>query len=185
MFSIYAFYSTVCLIEALSSGNDDTPSTTAYISINGTKTNYPGTGFNLVELNKSSCSASRASTYNTNGYNSVADSMAAYIRNLTLSTVLIGVTSVDVQQSLTTNARNALLSIGVDVTALQFQGKVVFVAPIGQRNATVTQVGPKGGANLLMKVLVRGEQNPNLFFGNNSTVNSIIIFNPTELAIET
>ena len=88
-----------------------------------------------------------------------ADNMAAYIQNLPLSTVLIGVTSADVQRYLTPNARSALLSIGVDVTALQAFGKLIFVAPIGQRNATVARVAPPGGANLKMQVLVRGNTN--------------------------
>ena len=85
--------------------------------------------------------------------------MAVYIQNLPLSTVLIGVASNEVQQSLTPNARSALLSIGVDVTGLELYGKLIFVAPIGQRTATVAQVAPPGGANLRMQVLVRGIPN--------------------------
>ena len=45
---------------------------------------------------------------------------------------------------------------GKRVKLSSFRGKVVFVAPIGQPAATVAQVAPAYGANLLMKVLVRG-----------------------------
>ena len=146
-----------CLIEALSSGASDTSVTSVYISMNSIKTIYPQF-FNLVELNTSSCSASRARHYDTYHYTTEADNMAVYIQSLPLSTVLIGVASYDVQVHLTTNARSALLSIGVDVSGLQPAGKLIFVAPIGQLSATVVQVSAPGGANLIMQVLVRGNR---------------------------
>ena len=109
-------------------------------------------GFNLVQLDVSSCSPSNILHFDTHATTTNSDNMATYINGLSLYTVLIGVTSGEAQGSLTQNAKSALLAIGVNVAGLQFRGKVSFVAQIGQPAMTVSQVAPPGGSNLDMTV---------------------------------
>ena len=147
----------VCRIEALSWGNQDTTRGNGYISINGNSvgnTNYRG--FNLVELNATSCSPTNVLQYDTCVSTADSDNMATYINNLPLNKVLIGVTIDDASFSLTQNAKNALLSIGVDVTGLQFRGKLAFAAQRGQPAIAAVQVAPTGGNNLKLTVNVTG-----------------------------
>ena len=83
--------------------------------------------------------------------------MATYINTIPLNTVLIGITSDDAQNNLTQSARSALMAIGVNVTGLQFRGKVAFVAQIGRPTVTVSQVSPSGGASLKIILNVTGK----------------------------
>jgi Interleukin-like EMT inducer len=130
-----------------------------YISINGNRVTYISSGFNLVELNVSSCSSANvrnyyASIFNNNSYTI----MASYINSLPLNTVLIGSTGNDVQQYMTANATSALLAIGVNVTGLQYGAKVAFMARIGQPTKTFSQLAPPRGNYLKTIWTVTGEQ---------------------------
>jgi Interleukin-like EMT inducer len=141
----------VCQVEAVSWGIQDNTSLSGYININGTRvistTSTAYRGFNLLELDVSSCSSTKIRHYDTNEYTANSEKMATYITSLPLNTVLIGVTADDAQHSLTNNATSALLAIGVNVTGLEFRGKVSFVALIGQPTSSVSQVAPAGGEN--------------------------------------
>jgi Interleukin-like EMT inducer len=135
----------------------DTAPHTGYIAINSNSvinTNYRG--FNLVELNVSSCLSTNIRHFDTWASTVDSDNMATYINSLPLNTVLIGVTADEASFSLTQNARSALLSIGVNVTGLQYHGKVAFLTKIGQPSITMAQVSPAGGNNLKLNVNVSG-----------------------------
>ena len=82
--------------------------------------------------------------------------MTLYINSLKPPTVLIGITAYDAAGSLSQSAMSALLAIGVDVTGLVYNGKVSFVAQIGQPSITVTQLGPRYGNNVKITVNVTG-----------------------------
>ena len=84
--------------------------------------------------------------------------MATYINGLPLNTMLIGVTADDASVSLTQNVKSALLSIGVNVTALAFRGKALFAAQTGQPSTTLSFVAFSGGNNLDVAMNVTGSQ---------------------------
>ena len=92
--------------------------------------------------------------------------MAIYVNNLTLNTVLIGVTADEAQKNLTPNAKSALLDIGVNVNGLVFKGKASFVALIGQPAMSVSQVAPPGGNSLVITVRVTGTSQLYLCFNH-------------------
>jgi Interleukin-like EMT inducer len=153
-------FCTECLIEALSWGASDTTSK-GYIAINGNKviSTYNGfSGLFFVELDVSSCSPSNIVGFDPIDDTTNADKMADYINSLPLNTVLIGVTADDAQEYLTQNATSALLTIGVNLTGLQYQGKVSFMAQIGQPSKTVAQVAPSGGSNSKITVTMTGKR---------------------------
>jgi Interleukin-like EMT inducer len=160
----------------LSWGSNDASTISGYIAINGNRVvNTPlkfcttvclpsdYAGFNLVELNVSSCSASNIRHYDTSAKTANSENMATYINSLPLNTVLIGVTAEDAQRSLTSNARSltsnaksALLTIGVDVSELQEAGKLSFVVQIGQPTLTASEVADPSGYNLKLTVNLTG-----------------------------
>ena len=158
---IRSWYFAECLIEALAWGGVDSSVYTGYIAINGNRalsTTVGGyRGFNLVQLDVSSCSSTNIVKYDTYLYTSDSDVMATYINALPLYTVLIGVTADDPQQSLNQNAKDALFAIGVNVAGLQYQGKVCFVAQIGQPGTSVSLIGLSGGNNIKLSVNVTGK----------------------------
>ena len=138
----------------------DTIVNNGYVAINGmimiiTATNTYR-GFNLVQLDVSSCSPSNILHFDTHATTTNSDNMATYINGLSLNTVLIGVTSDDAQGSLTQNAKSALLAIGVNVTGLRYRGKLSFVAQIGQPAITVWQMATPCGGNVKITVNVTG-----------------------------
>jgi Interleukin-like EMT inducer len=145
-----------CLVEALSWGNGDTTIANGYIAINGNRVTKTDRGFNLMQLNAMSCSTSNYLNYDTWASTTDSDNMATYITSLPLNTVLIGVTADEAAQSLTQNAKNALLALGVDGNALQPWGKLSFVAQIGQPATAVSQVAPPGGINSKTLVNITG-----------------------------
>ena len=149
---------TVCQVEVVSWGMSDNGLHSEYIAINGNRVQNLGfyIGVNLVQLDPRSCSYSNVRFYNTHNLTTDSDNMATYINGLPLNTVLIGFTADDAQNALTQNASNALLAIGVNVTRLQYRGKVSFVAQIGQPATTVSQMAPPGGENLKILVNVTG-----------------------------
>jgi Interleukin-like EMT inducer len=127
-----------------------------YIAINGNRVSTVYTGFNLVELNVSSCSSSNIRYFSISNTNNDSYNMAIYINSLPLNTVLIGATGYDAQQYLTQNAKSALLAIGVNVNELRYGGKVSFVSQIGQPAKTISKVASPGGSNLKIIVNVTG-----------------------------
>ena len=144
----------------MSWGYNDNMLFSGYITINGNKvistTSSSSKGFNMAELNMSSCSASNLKNFNTGDDQSDSDAMATYINGLPSNTVLIGVTADEASKSLTQNVKSALLAIGVNVSALTFRGKVAFAALIGQPSKSVSQVAPPGVYNLKINVNVNG-----------------------------
>jgi Interleukin-like EMT inducer len=157
-----------CLIESVSWGLGGAPFFDAYIAFNGYKTvstrpiftegiGYTYTyGFTLVELNVISCSSSKVLTFDTFRNTNSSDNMATYINSLPLCTLLVGITTIDAQQSMTPKVKSALLAIGVNVTELKRWGKASFVAQIGQPSLTVSQVDPPGGSNAKLTAKVSG-----------------------------
>ena len=113
----------VLLMCRVSWGYDDSGNKVGDIAINGAllinTTSATFRGFNLVELNVSSCLSTKILHYDTCVNASDSENMAAYINGLPLNTVLIEVTSDEAKQYLTQNAESALLAIGVNVTGLQ------------------------------------------------------------------
>ena len=82
--------------------------------------------------------------------------MAYYIKGLPLYTVLIGITSYDPYLSLTQNAKSALIAIGANLTGMQRESKLCFVAQIGQPAMSVSKMASPGGFNLNITVNVAG-----------------------------
>lgn len=140
----------------MSWGGNDTIKYNGYIAINGNKLMGTTRGFTLVRLSSLSCSASDVRSYDT--FNSVADgdNMATYINNLPQNTVLVGVTTDEARYSLSSNGISALTNIGLNVSALQFCGKMAFVVKKGQPASTVSQVAPSAGSNVKIIVNVTG-----------------------------
>ena len=153
-----------CPIEAVSWGHNDKMPFTGYIAINGKRvintTSDAYRGFNLVEVDVRSCSASDIRHFDTSASTTTSENMATYVIGLPLNTVLIGITSDDSQLSLTQNAKSALLAVGVNVNGLQFRGKVCFAAQIGQPTMSVSQVAPPGVYNLKLTVTVNATGRP-------------------------
>ena len=81
----------------MSWGNNDNTILSGYIAINGNIVISTNTvayrGFNLVELDVSSCSSIKIRHFDTWESTSDSENMAAYINGLPLNTVLIGVTA--------------------------------------------------------------------------------------------
>ena len=151
----------------MSWGVSDINTYNGYIAANGNIMAY-GSGFTLFELNVSSCSLSNQRYFYIASTTNDSHNMAIYINGLPLNTVLIGITGNDVQQYLTQSAKSALLAIGVNVTGLQYGGKVSFVAQIGQPAKSVSQVAAPGGNNLKILVNVSGEPDSSYInLGNN------------------
>jgi Interleukin-like EMT inducer len=155
------FVCAVCLVETSSYGFDDIKPSSGYIAINGIPVinNTFGNahlGFSTVELNVASCSSSNIREFNTHSELNDSVSLATYINSLPVYTVLIGITADEASYKLNQVAVTALLTIGVNVTELQYRGKVSFVALIGQPALAVSQVAPPGGENLKLRVLVAG-----------------------------
>ena len=150
-----------CLIETSCYGCNDASTSNAYIAFNddiifNNILNGAGSGFTLVELNVSSCSSTNVVTFGTSGSIVAANNMVTYINSRPLNTVLIGITTCDAKQSLIQNATSALLTIGVNVTGLQYLGKASFVAQVGQPAIAVSQIASPTGGNLKLKVEVSG-----------------------------
>ena len=157
----FVWHCAACQIGALSWGNSDITRYTGYIALNSKKVISTLTvhdwGFILVELNVSSCSALKAQVYNTfSSSTNGSENMAYYIKGLPLYTVLIGITSYDPYLSLTQNAKSALIAIGANLTGMQRESKLCFVAQIGQPAMSVSKMASPGGFNLNITVNVAG-----------------------------
>ena len=160
----------------MSWGNADATILSGYIAINGDRvlstTSFVYRGFNIVQLNLSSCLSTDTGprSFDTWANTTNSDNMATYINSLPLNTVLIGITSDEPLLSLTNNAKSALLAIGVNVNGLQWRGKVSFVAQIGRQDIALSQVAPPGGTNLELNVLVTGNSHFSRIFHHVSYV---------------
>ena len=144
-------------------GFDDFPKDNGYIAISSRinssrviSTNTGNKGFFTAEINATTCTLSNFRNFDTCASSTDSDNMATYINGLQLNTMLIGVTADDAKNSLTYNAINALLVIGVDVSGLQVRGKLGFVARIGQPAVTLYQVAPPGGGNVKITANITG-----------------------------
>ena len=142
-----------CRITALSWSANDQEKNNGYIAINGNRvlntTTNAYAGFNLVELNVSSCSAISILHFDTQSSHIQALNMVNYINGLPLYTVLIGVTAGDAMACLTDTSM--LKGIGIELSSLA--GKVSFVAQIGHPGVSVNTLV---GSNMEMTVDVTG-----------------------------
>ena len=144
----------------MSWGFNDTVKGNGYISVRRNTVSKKITnerGFNIVELNVRKCSISDVHTLDT--YDSSARIVTNYITNLPTLTVLIGVTADEASNNLEINLKNALLSIGVNVTGLEYRGKVAFVAQVGRPALTVMKMSPRFGDSVKITVNVQGNVN--------------------------
>ena len=141
-------------------GGSDNALNTGYVAINGIRVLNTNSGdyigFNLVQLDVSSCSSTNILHFDTFGFTAEADAMATYINSLPLYTVLIGITSDEASFRLTQNAKNVFNAIRTSMDSLQFRGKGYFMAQIGQPSTSVSQLGSIGGNNLKIYANVTG-----------------------------
>ena len=93
--------------------------------------------------------------FDTYKYSANSTSMANYINGLPYSTVLVGVTADDAQNQLKDNAKGALLRIGVDVSELQYRGKVSFVAQVGRPSAALQMLATQSADVVVLEAAVR------------------------------
>jgi len=143
-------------VTSLSWGMDDLVTRNGYIAVDSNSQTIGNRGFNIVQLNSVSCSISSALSFDTHVDATKSTDLANYITGLPTSAVLIGATIDEASRSLNTIAINALLGIGVNVTGLEYRGKLAFLAQIGRPEATVMKIYPRYGHNLELAVSVRG-----------------------------
>ena len=148
-----------CLVEAKAWGYlDVTLPNTGYIAINKIDQlrtlNGSARGFNTIELILSNCTGTNIQHFDTYISTTNSDALASYINQLPAETILIGVTADEPKWQLTVAAKNALLNIGVNVTQLDYRGKVAFVACIGHPSMTVMDLAGSGGNNVLTSAIV-------------------------------
>jgi hypothetical protein len=157
------FYSKACYIETLA-WTFDTPNDPArigYITVNSIVwprtaaiTSYTARGFNTVKIDVSDCSIHDFHNFDTHRDTSYSNALVAYISGLSPTTVLIGVTADEAANLLTQAARDTLLSIGVNVTQLQYRDKAAFIAQIGRPSAAVMNTTKQFGSNIRLNAVV-------------------------------
>jgi Interleukin-like EMT inducer len=136
-----------------------------YIAINGSTiintTSVAYRGFNLIELNISSCSSSKVRHFDTNANTTESDKMATYINSLPLYTVLVGVTADDAQKYFSYNAFLALYGIGVEsywfLYGSWYQSKLCFVRQIGYPSVGISEWAQSNANNLKITVNATGD----------------------------
>lgn len=140
--------------------------TYGYVRINGvewlttpTSTTTKLPGFHILELETDECATVSYHYFNTDSSNTNAAALVTYINGLQPSTVLIGVTADDAAAALTQQAKNALLSIGVNLNALDFRWKATFVTQVGRPSMNVTKLKIRGGASLELTAVVTSKYN--------------------------
>lgn len=157
----------VCDLDINAYGLDDANNAhTSWIKVNGDTVQtatYPTLdnpvhvrGINTILLDPKTCATSDPKTFDTCGDDNAATAFANYIKGLKTGTVVVTTTSDEPQQKLT-NAVSTLDSLGVDVSKLNYRGKITFVTEIGSKDKTISSVLPAGGNNLLQKVYVKGD----------------------------
>jgi len=126
---------------------DKSTDETVYIKVNGVtylSTNYSinsDTGFNFFTLHPSTCKASDYKHFDTFLDPDASNNLANYINGLADGTTIVCVSSFDVENKLQDTAKNALKSIGVDVSTIEYCGKVLFHAVKGKPEKTVMKLG--------------------------------------------
>lgn len=140
-----------------------------YIRVNGQQKLYstqPGPpdgpdahtrGINLVTLDVATCTTSDVSNFDTYISEESSGQLVNYLNGLPVGTVLLGVTFDEPALLLTSAAKQALASIGVDVTGVNFRGKFEFIAVIGCPSKTLFKIAPVFGDNILLSAEVPGE----------------------------
>jgi len=145
-----------CTISIKAYGNGDSGDAatriTGYIKVNGL-TYWAGAdaanrGFNLVTLDPNTCKASNYARFDTYLAAANSDALATYINNLANGTHILGATGDDVTQALQASAKNALKTLGVDVSGMVFHDKALFHAVKGHPEQTVAKFGVANTANL-------------------------------------
>jgi hypothetical protein len=157
--------SEACFIETRS-WSFNTPNDTnyvGYLTVNSVvwptiaaTTSYTGRGFNTVELVLSTCSTKNFRHFDTYENTTYSDAFFTYLSGLPETTILVGATADEATISLTDAARNALLTIGVDVSQLEFRGKAAFIAQVGRPSATVMNIVGSHGNTLKLNAVVSG-----------------------------
>jgi Interleukin-like EMT inducer len=145
---------TACLVKATSWGKVESTLQTGNITLNGIATvSRTRRGFNIIQLDVCTCSRSSYRTFDTfeSGNNAgQSTALANYIKSLPYATVLVGVTADEASVGLTYEAKNALLSIGVDVSELRHRGFVSFVAQVGRPEAAFKKLQPNPSVDVLV-----------------------------------
>lgn len=114
-------------------------------------------GIHIIELDVETCTVTQFKYYNTGLVVDESHALASYVNGLSPSTVLVGVTADEPIELMQSDAHTALSSIGVDISYLEFRGKMVFIAQVGRPSSTlVKSVGP-GGNYLSVNAIVSGE----------------------------
>jgi len=146
-----------CNINLKAMGNPDTGANvrrSAYIKINNVTyfDSFNGNpvyrGFDLMILDMNTCRASNFSEFDTWGYADASTALADYISKVPAGAHIIGVTSDDAFNTIQNSAKEALQSIGVNVTGLTYHDKTLFHAIKGKPEKTVQRTGKSGGENL-------------------------------------
>jgi len=141
-----------CTISIKAYGNGDPGSIAGYIKVNGLSyweaVGSAGRGFNLVTLDPNTCKASNYARFDTYAAAANSDALATYINNLANGTHILGATGDDVTQALQASAKNALKTLGVDVSGMVFHDKALFHAVKGHQEQTVAKLGVANTANL-------------------------------------
>jgi dTDP-4-dehydrorhamnose reductase len=117
-------------------------------------TSYTARGFNTAEIDLSDCSINNFRNFDTYGSSTYSDALAAYITGLPPTTVLVGVTADEASVSLTQAAKDTLLSIGVNVTQLQYRDKVAFIAQVDRPSVAVMNTTKHNGNNARLNAVV-------------------------------
>lgn len=126
----------------------------AYMKVNGLtyfdsfNGNYDYRGFNFVQVDMNTCKASNFAHFDTWADAANSNPLALYVNNIPDGTHILGVTSDDGFEKIQDSARNALKSIGVDVTGLKYGDKVLFHAVKGHPEKAVAKIGKNGQASV-------------------------------------
>lgn len=91
------------------------------------------------------------------GTNNASVRLAYYIKNLPASTVLMGVIQDDATWSLQDSAVQAMASLGIDISHLEFRDKLVFVTQKGKPSLTKYEIRPAGGETLQVSYQISGD----------------------------
>jgi len=127
---------------------------TSYIKVNGityfdnVDTNVAYRGFNLVTLDINTCRASNFDHFDTHEIPADSDRLVTYINGIPDGAHVLGVTDDEATLGLSAAAKAALSSIGVDVTGLDYRGKLIFHAIKGRPEKVATRMNKVNEGNL-------------------------------------
>jgi len=126
----------------------------SHIKVNGLTyidsydTNYDLRGFDIVTLDPITCKASNFGRFDTYDKVPASEALTNYIKNLPVGTHILAVTSDDAFQGLQQNAKDALLSIGVNASGRVYADKMIFHAIKGYPDKAIVKIGIHGQENL-------------------------------------